>query len=257
MDEIPSGATVYDSAGDKVGTVAGYDSVSGYFLVEKGWLFVKDIYIPISAIARADEGAVYLSLLKDDLKEDRYSSPPNDENMTVATDYGATAPTIYGDTGPDTSVRAAYDTVDQGAVNQAGDIRVPVREEELVTETRQAEQGRVRIHKDVIEEDQTITVPVRKERVTVEHVPFSGDLDQSGFGKDTLDKETFTDRDIEVPVMGEEVVVGKRVRGVEEVRVHKDAVTDQQQVSDTVRKERVDVDGVDDQGRAPIDNPAP
>ncbi|MGH2411143.1 MAG: YsnF/AvaK domain-containing protein [Chloroflexota bacterium] len=240
MDEIPTGATVYDSAGAKVGTVAGYDSQAGYFLVEKGWLFVKDIYIPTSAIARMDPEAVYLQVLKDDLNQDIYANPPAAGNLTVPTDYGATAPTVYGDTG-------------QNVAAQSGDIRVPVREEELVTDTRQAEQGRVRVHKDVVEEDQTITVPVRKERVTVERVPYSGDGDQSAFGKDSLDKEAFTDRDIDVPVMGEEVVVGKRVRGVEEVRIHKDAVTDQQQVNDTVRKERVKVDGVDDQGRAPID----
>src|SRR6185437_16826044 len=253
MDEIPTGATVYDSAGDKVGTVAGYDAQAGYFLVEKGWLFVKDIYIPTSAITRADTEAVYVSLLKDDLKQDIYANPPSAGNVTVPTEYGETAPTIYGDTGPETTSRTAYGTADRDITDQTGDIRVPVREEELVTETRQAEQGRVRIHKDVVEEDQTVTVPVRKERVTVERVPYSGDVDQSVLGKEALDKEAFADRDLDIPVMGEEVVVGKRVRGVEEVRIHKDAVIDQRQVSDTVRKERVDVDGVDNQGRAPID----
>jgi len=253
MGEIPTGTTVYDSAGDKVGTVAGYDSQAGYFLVEKGWLFIKDIYIPTSAIARADEEAVFLTLLKDDLKQARYVNPPNTGNVTVPTDYGTSAPTIYGDTSPETTPSTAYDTANEDFTNQSGDIRVPVREEELVTETRRTEQGRVRIHKDVVEEDQTVTVPVRRERVTVERVPYTGDVDQTALGKDALDKETFTDRDIDVPVMGEEVVVGKRVRRVEEVRVHKDAVTEQQQVSDTVRKERVDVDGVDDQGLTPID----
>ena len=43
----------------------------------------------------------------------------------------------------------------------------------------------------------------------------------------------------------EEAVVEKRVRAAEEVRLHKDVVTDQQQVSDTVRREeaRVETEG--------------
>jgi len=48
-----------------------------------------------------------------------------------------------------------------------------------------------------------------------------------------------------VPVMGEEAVVGKRLREVEEVRLHKDTTQEQQQVTDTVRKERVVVDGTE------------
>jgi uncharacterized protein (TIGR02271 family) len=240
MDQIPNGTTVYDSAGDKVGTVAGYDPQGGYFLVEKGWLFVKDMYIPTSIIAKTDSEGVYLQVLKDELNQEMYANPPAVGTLSApTTNYGSTAPTTLGVT-------------DQDVTAQRDDIRVPVREEELVTGTHQEEQGRVRVHKDVVEEDQTITVPVRRERVTVERVPYTG-VDQNALGKDAMDKETFTDQDIDIPVMGEEVVIGKRVRGVEEVRIHKDAVTDQEQVSDTVRKERVVVDGVDDQGRAPID----
>lgn len=45
--------------------------------------------------------------------------------------------------------------------------------------------------------------------------------------------------------MGEEAVVGKQVRATEEVRLHKDTVAAQQQVSETARKERVTVEGSD------------
>jgi uncharacterized protein (TIGR02271 family) len=46
--------------------------------------------------------------------------------------------------------------------------------------------------------------------------------------------------------MGEDAVVQKRPVVKEEVRLRKDIVTEQEQVSDTVRKERVTVDGVED-----------
>jgi len=128
------------------------------------------------------------------------------------------------------------------ATNDA-DIRVPVVEEELVVGKRQGELGRVRIHRDVVEEQQSVDVPLQRERVTVERVAVSG-TSGANLG------DAFQERDIDVPVMGEEAVVGKRVREVEEVRLHKEAVTEQQQVSDTVRKERVIVDGVDNQGTA-------
>jgi len=89
----------------------------------------------------------------------------------------------------------------------------------------------------VVTEEQSVNVPLQRERVTVERRPFSGDVDS----EDLFDKA-----DIDVPVMGEKAVVGKRVRGVEEVSVHKDVVTDDDQVGDTVRKERVTVDGADE-----------
>lgn len=126
-------------------------------------------------------------------------------------------------------------------VGTAGDVRVPVREEELEVGKRRVEEGRVHIHKDVVEEPETVNVELQREQVRVERVPFSGD--RTGTGGDA-----FTERDIDVPVMGEEAVIEKRVQGVEEVRIHKDVRSESERVTDTVRKERVTVDGADDQG---------
>ncbi len=120
------------------------------------------------------------------------------------------------------------------------DIRVPVVEEELVAGTQRQEQGRVRIHKDVVEEQQSVSVPLQHETITVERVPVTGDA--SAIRQD----EAFVERDIDVPLMGEEAVVGKQTHVVEEVRVRKDEVTENEQVSDTVRRERVIVDGVNE-----------
>ncbi|MDQ2828574.1 MAG: YsnF/AvaK domain-containing protein [Chloroflexota bacterium] len=75
--------------------------------------------------------------------------------------------------------------------------------------------------------------------MTVERVAITGQASQADL------PNAFQDQDIEVPVMGEEAVVGKQVREVEEVRLHKQASEEQQQVSDTVRRERVVVDGKD------------
>jgi uncharacterized protein (TIGR02271 family) len=245
--QIANGATVYDAAGDKVGTVAQYDPQAGYLLVEKGWLFHKDIYIPTSAINATNEDGIFLNLYKDDLNAEQYSSPQagagtatrdaafiNTGGSTYVSDANATS---YNTTTADTLGRGTQ-IVDQ--TNQAGDIRVPVREEELVVGKEREQEGRVHVRKEVIEEPAAADVTLRREQVTVERVPYSGDATATG--------DVFQEEDIDVPVMGERAVVGKRVVGTEEVRIHKDVIEEDEQVSDTLRKERV---VVDDQTQSP------
>ncbi len=116
------------------------------------------------------------------------------------------------------------------------DIAVPVYEEELTVGKRQEQIGDVHLRKDVVQEQQTVSVPLQHEEVTVERVPVSGQVDAATV------RDAFQGGDIEVPVMGEEAVVDKKVVETEEVRLHKQAVTENQQVSDTVRRENVTVD---------------
>lgn len=73
---ITPGTDVYDNNGDKVGSVQQYDPQAGYMLIQKGVLFTKDLYIPVSAIERTTTDGIRLTLSKDDLKEDRYAAPP-------------------------------------------------------------------------------------------------------------------------------------------------------------------------------------
>jgi len=113
-----------------------------------------------------------------------------------------------------------------------------------VAGTREEEHGRVHLHKEVTAEQESIPVTLRREQVTVERVP----VDQNTMDPNAV-TDAFKNADIDVPVMGEEVVAGKQVREVEEVRLRKDAMQTQEQVTDTVRKERVVVDGgVQNQG---------
>jgi len=118
------------------------------------------------------------------------------------------------------------------------DIRMPVVEEELVAGKRMQEEGRVHIRKDVVSEQQTVSVPVTREEVHIERVAVTG--------ADVNPADAFQERDIEVPLMGEDVVVNKRAHVVEEVRLRKDQITENEQVSDTVRKERVIVEDTEE-----------
>ena len=80
-------------------------------------------------------------------------------------------------------------------------------------------------------------VNLRQEHVEVERRPVSGTT-QAG----TLGGDPFQERTIEVEERGEEAVVSKEARVVEEVVVRKDVEQRTETVSDTVRKTEVDVE---------------
>ena len=256
---IRAGATVFAASGETVGNVA-EDSPqdANYFVVRKGWLFDQDAYIPTDAIdSIAANGGIYLKMGKDELTGGDWFTPPSGGSMTGAgatamaggtgaavADTGVTESTMT-DTGTDTTTAGYTETATTGAaqanVADTEDVRVTVMEEELVAGTRQEEIGRVHLHKEVVEEQESVPVTLQREQVTVERVPVSGPADAGTV------TEAFQEQDIDVPVLGEEAVVAKQAHEVEEVRLHKEAVTEQEQITDTVRKERVVVGGVDDQ----------
>jgi uncharacterized protein (TIGR02271 family) len=126
------------------------------------------------------------------------------------------------------------------ATAQPGRMRMVRYEEELEGQAVARQAGEVTVRKDVVEETQTIEVPVRHEEVRVERRPVtdaSAAIDEAG---DTAFRPT--EQEIRVPVMAEEVEVRKVVRPVEEVVVNKETLEETRQVSDTVRKERFDID---------------
>jgi uncharacterized protein (TIGR02271 family) len=239
------GTPVFDAAGEKVGTVSEHNVQGGYLVVHKGWLFPKDLYVPLNVVERADADGVYVQVYKDDMSSRGWDNPPRSATYDNASVAGATTYESTTMRGAGTAGAGAFSRTE--AEDRAGlttadakDVRVPVVEEELVAGTRRREEGRVRVHKDVVEEQETVTVPVTREEVRVERVPVRDD----DAAADVTD--AFVERDVEVPVMGEEAVVEKRAHVVEEVLLRKDVVADQQQVGDTVRKERVVVEGADE-----------
>jgi uncharacterized protein (TIGR02271 family) len=255
--KLSEGAAIMDASGETIGTVANYDMQGGSMIVSGGMLFPEDTRIPLDAIGDTGASGIYLKGDKDELLQ-RFAGGGVGSSQTAATAMAsaqATSPIGEVDEGvspaqevdqvvaADTATTEATEadvTTSPSVERGEEDIRVPVMEEELVVGKRAEEVGRVNLRKDVVEEQQTVDVPLRREQVTVERVPVDGTTDT------TVAQDAFTERDIDVPVMGEEAVVGKEVREVEEVRLHKDTVSQEEQVSDTVRKERVTIDGADE-----------
>ncbi|HEV2403932.1 MAG TPA: PRC and DUF2382 domain-containing protein [Ktedonobacterales bacterium] len=253
-DEIVPGTPVYDIDGSKVGEVTRYDMQGGYLDIKKGLIFTRDVYIPLSAIGQRTTDGIYLNMPKDELRNQNWDTPPSEtqplDTGMVNRDRTAAMNTPSGLGTNQAPLNTAGNQYDTGSHHPTpvgdGDVAVPVREEELIARKQQQEAGRVHINKDVVEEQQTLNVPVTREEVRVEHVPVQG---QSG----DIGPDAFQERDIDVPVMGEQVTAEKRAKVNEEIHLHKRAVTENQQVSDTVRKERVNVEGVDNQGNVPLD----
>ncbi len=110
-------------------------------------------------------------------------------------------------------------------------------EERLNVEKRSGEMGSVDIRKDVDTEQVNIPVELRHEEVTVNRVDVKDRPVAAGEMAGAFEEGT-----IRVPVRGEEAVVSKEAMVTGEVVVDRDMKTERQTISDTVRKERVDVD---------------
>jgi uncharacterized protein (TIGR02271 family) len=106
--------------------------------------------------------------------------------------------------------------------------RLRLREEQLRAEKQRVQAGEVRLGKEVVTEEQTINVPRTREEVYIERHPGSGQPADRPIGEG----ET-----IKVPVSEERVTVEKQPVVREEVGLGKRQVQEEQQVTDTVRRE--------------------
>jgi hypothetical protein len=76
--QLDAGTPVYDVAGKRVGIVSLNNPYERYLVVQKGWLFPQDVYLPLAAIDDNASDGIYLRLHKHDLRDPRYSAPPLD-----------------------------------------------------------------------------------------------------------------------------------------------------------------------------------
>ncbi|WP_431032468.1 PRC and DUF2382 domain-containing protein [Streptomyces sp. P6-2-1] len=106
-------------------------------------------------------------------------------------------------------------------------------EERLRVGTQEEESGRARLHKVVVTENVTTTIPVSHEEARLVREPIrEGDSVDASIGEENA----------EVTLHAERPVIRKEAVAVERVRLEAERVTEEQEVSDSVRKERVDYD---------------
>ncbi|MFD1506192.1 DUF2382 domain-containing protein [Georgenia yuyongxinii] len=244
------GAVVSDS-GDKIGSIGQLflDDVTGeptWVTVKTGLFGTSESFIPLDrATAQGDDLRVPYdkAMVKDAprVDADQHLTPQEEEDLYryygldyATSGYGDTSGTttgMAGTTGTTAGTAATTNTDrDRRDVDDASVIR---SEERVDVGTRQREAGKVRLRKYVVTENVTKTVPVTREEVRLEREPVTaGDRVSGQIGDDVA----------EVTLHEDEVVVDKETVPVEKVSLGKDTVTEQREVTEQVRKERVETD---------------
>ena len=156
-----------------------------------------------------------------------------------------------GQTSEETTDHTADHTADHSTDKEAGivghdtsgpttDDAMTRSEEQLRVGTEKVETGRARLRKYIVTEQKTVTVPVQREEVRLEREPITdANRGQAMSGGDITEEEH------EVVLTEERPVIQKEVVPVERVKLAKETVADQVEVSEEVRKEQIDTDGIE------------
>lgn len=130
---------------------------------------------------------------------------------------------------------SAQGTPQGGSQQRAESTAIPVIQEELRVGKRAVERGGVRIYQRVVETPVSERVALREEHVKVARHPVDRPVRAD-------DLHAFEEATIELRETGEEPVVSKTARVVEEVVVDKQVSERSEQVNDTVRRTEVELE---------------
>ncbi len=270
------GATAYGDDGEKIGKVGQLflDDQTGqpeFVTVNTGLFGTSESFVPVAdATFNGDRLVVPFSKDKvkdapnvdldgrhlDESEEQRlyeyYGISSSGTAGYTDTDRTDTGRTDTGRTDTDTTAAGYADTTrttdtdrDITSGTEGHDTSGPTTddamtrsEEQVQVGTTSQEAGRVRLRKYVTTEHETHTVPVRKEKAVLETEPITdGNVGSATSGPDISEEEH------EVVLREERATVDKTVEPVERVRLGTETTTEEETVTEEVRKEHVEVDG--------------
>jgi uncharacterized protein (TIGR02271 family) len=248
------GQDVYDESGDKIGSAAEVylDDETGqpeWVTVRTGLFGTKESFVPIRNADLTDDG-VRVPISKERVKDapkidtDGHLSPQEEEELYryygMGAGTGLQTETTTGMAGTGYATDDAPGTVGHDTSGPTTDNAMTRSEERLEVGTRSEEVGRARLRKYVVTENVTETVPVTREEVRVEREPIT----DANIG-DAMDGPAISEEEHEVTLRAETPVVAKEAVPVERVRLDKETVTEQAQVTEGLRKEEIEVEGVE------------
>jgi uncharacterized protein (TIGR02271 family) len=231
------GRTLVDSDGDKIGEVEEIyldtqTEQPEWALVHTGLFGKKSHFVPLRDAGATGED-VRVPFDKDTVKD----APSIDPEGELSQEEESR---LYSHYGLDYSEEHSDSGLPAGGADTSGpttDDAMTRSEEEVNVGTERRERGRARLRKYVVTEEVQQTVPVQREEVRVEREPITdGNVDEA------LDGPEISEEEHEVVLHEEQPVVEKRTVPKERVRLDKEVVTDEAQVSEQVRKERIDSD---------------
>ena len=238
------GSNAVDSDGEKIGEIKEIylDRRSGqpqWALVSTGFLKGQS-FVPVQGATEEGDDTVRFPYEKSQVKDapsidvDQELSP--EEEQTLYRHYNVE----WGefDYGRDYEGNGDRETVGRDTSGPTTDDAMTRSEEELAVGKTSRESGRARLRKYVVTEQVQTTVPVQREEVRVEREPIT-----DGNVGEATDGPAISEEEHEVVLHEEEAVVEKRAVPKERVRLDKETVTEEKQVSDEVRKERIEMEG--------------
>jgi uncharacterized protein (TIGR02271 family) len=237
------GATLVDSEGSKIGSIDEIyaDQETGkpeWMAVRTGLFGTRLTFVPLAeAQTTGDEVRVPYdkSQVKDAPNVDPDGELSQDEESRLYAHYGLQ----YGEQRSDSGLpEGGTGTVGHDVSGPTTDDAMTRSEEELHVGTSKREAGRARLRKWIETEPVSTTVQTSHEEARIEREPITG-----GNVDDALDGPELSEEEHEVTLHAEEPVVEKRTVPKERVRLTKDTHTDEAQVSDEVRKERIETEG--------------
>lgn len=231
--DIREGMVVRSADGHKLGKVFAIGDQA--FQIEKGLFFKHDYVADYGAVADIRDDEIILTHQRDALREISEREPRAQPAQTFAQPPPAGTP----------GAMPRASNAPPGATTGRGEMRVPLAEEEVDVAKVQKSAGEAAVHKRVVEEEKTFTVPVTREEIEVERVP----AERAARGSEPA---RFQDETVRVPLTEEEVEIRKRPVVREELRVHKRPVTDERRVATDVRHEEADVRSDADARRPPL-----
>jgi uncharacterized protein (TIGR02271 family) len=246
------GATVTDGDGDKIGKVGQVyvDPTTGqpnWATVRTGLFGTSETFVPLQE-AEQDGEDIRVPYTKDFVKdaprvdadgsieaaeEDSLYSYYHGEHPSAATEQ---TPTTQGEPSAEYAEQPDVETGSRDDADANGDDDAMTRSEErLHVGTEKVEAGRARLHKYVVTEEQSVTVPVSHEEVRLEREPIT----EENVGAAT-DGPEISEADHEVVLTEERPVIQKETVPVERVSLGTETVTENEQVNEHVRKEEIE-----------------
>ncbi|WP_067509394.1 DUF2382 domain-containing protein [Actinoplanes sp. TFC3] len=256
-----SDADVYDSDGDKIGSVGQIylDNNTGdpeWVSVRTGLFGTKETFVPLRQ-ARVSDDRITVAFDKEKVKDapqidaDGQLSEADEDQLYAYYGFSSTDGNLTTDdgtfqaTGTYQAGNAAIgDRGNTGYASGNDDDAMTRSEERLVAGTRTQEVGKARLRKYVVTEQQQVSVPVSHEEVRLEREPIT-DANRG----DAYDGAEITEAEHEVTLRAERPVVETETVPVERVRLGKETVRDEETVSGEVRKEQIEFEGPDGQNR--------
>jgi uncharacterized protein (TIGR02271 family) len=223
--------TVVDRNGDKVGTIDSvWEDHTGqpyYLAVRTGWLHLGKAHVVPAHSAEVSESSRKIRLPFD---VDRMKNAPAfDCQADITPDSEKNIRDYFG-------MKAAETCAVPGrAPEHTDEARLRLKQEEVKVGKREVEYGGVRLRKIVRTETVNQPVELKREEIVIERTPVKGEAAKAGDTK-------FADEEIYIPLRREEPVVEKTVKATEEVRVGKRTEIDRQEVSESFRREDVEID---------------